>query len=180
MLAPLSRTLRGALLALALVALGPIADAVAAPALKLPAAPSLTTAASTLATGHWQRAACDGQVAITWEHLGSDTNAEARWASPVGGDPSSYMRCSIAFSLDVHWDWPKLCTITEHELGHLNGNAHADDATDLMSPYYVEATPECLRTPMPAGPSALAKASSRAPAAQTRKAKARARARRAR
>ncbi len=152
MFSPLSRILRGALLALALMALGPVAGAIAAPALKVPAAPAVPAAAGTLAAAHWQRQACGGQVAITWEHLGPRTNAESRWSSPAGGDPSTYMRCAIAFSLDVRWDWPKLCTVTEHELGHLNGLAHVDDESDVMSALYFEATPECRRAPMPGAP----------------------------
>lgn len=84
------------------------------------------------------------------------------------------MRCSIAFSLDVHWDWPKLCTVTE--LGHLNGKAHVDDDSDLMAAYYYfDATPECSKAPMPGASSAGAKAStSRTSGAQTRKARDRA------
>ena len=168
----LSRTLRGALLAFALLAFGPAAGAIAAPALRAPAAPSLTSAASNVAANHWQRAACNGQVAITWEHLGARTNALSRWSSPLGGDPSTYVNCSIAFSLDVHWDWQKLCTVTEHELGHLNGHAHVDDEGDVMSESYFEATPEC-RIPMPGASSTKApsKAPSKARAAQTRRAR---------
>ena len=161
MITPLSRTLRGALLALVLVALGPVTDAIAAPALKVPAAPAVAAAAQALGATHWQREACGGQVAITWEHLGSRTNAESRWSAPVGGDPSSYMRCTIAFSLDARWDWPKFCTVTEHELGHLNGHAHVDDAADLMSPYYFDATPECRRAPLPGAAAHKARASAR-------------------
>lgn len=161
MITPLSRTLRGALLALALVALGPVTDALAAPALKVPAAAPVTAAAQALGASHWQREACGGQVAITWEHLGSRTNAESRWSAPAGGDPSTYMRCTIAFSLDARWDWPKFCTVTEHELGHLNGRAHVDDDADLMSPYYFDATPECRRAPMPGAPTHKARASAR-------------------
>ena len=177
MISPLSRTLRGALLALALMALGPVTGAMAAPALKVPAAPSVTAAAQALGATHWQREACGGQVAITWEHLGTRTNAESRWSSAVGADPSTYLRCTIAFSLDVHWDWPKFCTITEHELGHLTGHAHVDDDADLMSPYYFGASPECQRAPVPPGATAavVARASSRSSAAQTRRARDRAR-----
>ena len=161
MLSPLSRTLRGALLALALMALGPVTAAMAAPALKVPTAPSVFAAAGALGAAHWQREACGGQVTITWEHLGARTNAESRWSSAVGADPSTYLRCTIAFSLDVHWDWPKFCTITEHELGHLNGHAHVDDDADLMSPYYFDATPECRRAPLPGAPAHKARASAR-------------------
>ena len=172
MITLLSRTLRGALLAFALLAFGPAAGAFAAPGLRVPAAPSLTASASTIAAGHWQRSACDGQVAITWEHLGARTNAVSRWASPAGGDPSTYMNCVIAFSLDVHWDWQKLCTVTEHELGHLNGHAHVADEGDVMSDFYFQATPECT-VPTPGASSAHTKTSVRARAAQTRKAHAR-------
>ena len=161
MITPLSRTLRGALLALALVALGPVTDAIAAPALKVPAAPAVAAAAEALGATHWQREACGGQVAITWEHLGSRRNAESRWSAPAGGDPSSYMRCTIAFSLDARWDWPKFCTVTEHELGHLNVQVHVDDESDVMSPFYLEATPECRKAPMPGAPKAKARSSAR-------------------
>ena len=85
------------------------------------------------------------------------------------------MNCTIAFSLDVHWDWPKLCTITEHELGHLNGNAHVVDASNVMSDSYFEATPECLHAAMPGASSAIAKASSHTGGGQTRKARTRTR-----
>ena len=177
MFSPRSRILRGALLALALMTAGPVADAVAAPALKVPAAASVSAAATELGASHWGRQACGGQVAITWEHLGTRTNAESRWASAAGGAPSTYLRCTIAFSLDVHWDWPKLCTITEHELGHLNGHAHVDDDADLMSAYYFDATPECEQAPVPSGSTvaAAAKTPSRSSVAQTRKARDRAR-----
>lgn len=161
MFSPLSRTLRGALLALALMAAGPVADAVAAPALKVPAPAGVSAAATELGATHWGRQACGDQVAITWEHLGTRTNAESRWASPVGGDPSTYLRCTIAFSLDVRWDWPKFCTVTEHELGHLNGHGHVDDDDDLMSPYYFDATPECRKAPMPGAQTRKARASAR-------------------
>ncbi|MGZ4278831.1 MAG: hypothetical protein ACXVFK_16915 [Solirubrobacteraceae bacterium] len=103
------RTLRGALLALALMAAGPVAGAVAAPSIPVPAPPTAIATASGLAAAHWGRQACGGQVAITWEHLGRANNAESRWSSPAGGDPSTYSACTIAFSLDARWDWPKLC-----------------------------------------------------------------------
>ena len=158
MISPLSRTLRGALRALALVALGPVTDALAAPALKVPAAAPVFAAAQALGASHWKQQACGGQVAITWEHLGARTNAQSRWSAPAGGDPSTYLRCTIAFSLDAHWDWPKFCTITEHELGHLTGHAHVDDDADLMSPYYFDATPECRKAPQPGGAPAHSRA----------------------
>ena len=178
MISPLSRTLRGALLALALMALGPVTGAMAAPALKVPAAPSVTAAAQALGATHWQR---ERVRRAGRDHLGAPrdaTNAESRWSSAVGADPSTYLRCTIAFSLDVHWDWPKFCTITEHELGHLTGHAHVDDDADLMSPYYFGASPECQRAPAPParhGRLVVARASSRSSAAPTRSRRATAR-----
>ena len=58
-------------------------------------------------------------------------------------DPSTYSQCSITYNLDIDWDWPKLCTVIEHELGHLAGHEHVDDPHNVMSPYYVYPTPEC-------------------------------------
>jgi hypothetical protein len=58
-------------------------------------------------------------------------------------DPSTYSDCSISYNLDVDWDWPKLCTVVEHEMGHLSGHDHVNDPHDVMSPYYVYPSPEC-------------------------------------
>jgi hypothetical protein len=150
--------LRVALLALALLLCAPAAHAATAPAIGVPASPAAIGAASAVAATHWARQACGGTVAISWEHLGRGTNAESRWSNPAGGDPSTYSNCAIAFSLDVRWDWPKLCTVTEHELGHLTGHQHSADENDLMSPYYLAPSPECARTVMPgASKSAAAK-----------------------
>jgi hypothetical protein len=63
--------------------------------------------------------------------------------SVLTDDPSTYSDCSITYNLDVDWDWPKLCTVVEHELGHLSGHDHVNDPHDVMSPYYVFPAPEC-------------------------------------
>lgn len=148
----LLRTLGGALLALALMATGPVAGAAAAPSMPVPAPPAAVDAASGLAAARWAVQPCGGPVTFTWEHLGGRVNAEARWTSPAGGDPSTFGNCTVAFSYDVHWDWPKFCTVAEHELGHLAGHDHVDDPADVMSPYYVRPTSECARTAMPGTP----------------------------
>ncbi|MGZ6709654.1 MAG: matrixin family metalloprotease, partial [Solirubrobacteraceae bacterium] len=101
-------------------------------------------------------------------------NAESRWSSPAGGDPSTYSACTIAFSLDARWDWPKLCTVTEHELGHLNGHDHTAEEGDMMSPSYYAPTPECAAATMPGARAARAGAR----AATARRGRAHARARR--
>ena len=75
--------------------------------------------------------------------MGAGINARSQWMSVDVHDPSTYSQCSITYNLDIDWDWPKLCTVIEHELGHLAGHEHVDDPHNVMSPYYVFPTPEC-------------------------------------
>ena len=89
--------------------------------------------------------------AVTWAHMGAGINARSQWMSYDIHNPATYSQCSITYNLDVDWDWPKLCTVIEHELGHLAGHEHVDDPHDVMSPYYVYPTPECAAgAPAPA------------------------------
>jgi Matrixin len=131
--------------ALALVALptAALADDGEAPAIPVPAADSLMATAHSLAVGRWATEPCGGQVAMSWTHMGEGINARSQWMSIDVNDPSTYSECSITYNLDVDWDWPKLCTVVEHELGHLSGHDHVNDPHDVMSPYYVFAAPEC-------------------------------------
>jgi hypothetical protein len=80
---------------------------------------------------------------MSWAHMGQGINARSQWMSIDVNDPSTYSECSITYNLDVDWDWPKLCTVVEHELGHLSGHDHVNDPHDVMSPYYVFPAPEC-------------------------------------
>ena len=109
----------------------------------VPAADALTTAAHALAVARWGVEPCSGQVAVTWAHMGGGINARSQWMSIDIHNPATYSQCSIAYNLDVDWDWPKLCTVIEHELGHLAGHEHVNDPHDVMSPYYVFPSPEC-------------------------------------
>jgi hypothetical protein len=86
---------------------------------------------------------CGGQVSVTWTHMGDGINARSQWLSTDTHNPATFTSCSISYNLDVDWDWPKLCTVVEHELGHLAGHDHVDDPHDVMSPYYFYPTPEC-------------------------------------
>jgi hypothetical protein len=139
MTASLSRYLVCALLAIAVLP----AAAQAAATVPVPASDALTTSAHALAVAHWGVEPCSGQVAVTWAHMGAGINARSTWMSVDVHNPSTYSQCSIAYNLDVDWDWPKLCTVIEHELGHLAGHEHVNDPHDVMSPYYVFPTPEC-------------------------------------
>jgi pyruvate/2-oxoglutarate dehydrogenase complex dihydrolipoamide acyltransferase (E2) component len=113
------------------------------PQVPVPASDALTTTAHALAVAHWGIDPCAGQVTVTWAHMGAGINARSTWMSYDIHNPATYTQCAISYNLDVDWDWPKLCTVIEHELGHLAGHAHVDDPHDVMSPYYVYPTPEC-------------------------------------
>ncbi|MDX6730659.1 MAG: Matrixin, partial [Baekduia sp.] len=79
-------------------------------------------------------------------------NAESSWSNDVDPflQPSRNGDCEITLSLRDDWDWPKLCSVVVHEVGHLAGHDHVDDPDDVMYPIYVRAVPECLTTPEPA------------------------------
>lgn len=113
------------------------------PQVPVPASDALTTAAHALAVAHWGVEPCAGQVTVTWAHMGPGINARSTWMSYDIHNPATYTQCAISYNLDVDWDWPKLCTVIEHELGHLAGHDHVNDPHDVMSPYYVYPTPEC-------------------------------------
>jgi hypothetical protein len=136
------RLLLSFLVALALLPAAAQAD-VTLPQLPVPASDALTTAAHGLAVAHWGVDPCGGQVTVTWAHMGAGINARSQWMSYDIHNPATYSQCSITYNLDVDWDWPKLCTVIEHELGHLSGHDHVNDPHDVMSPYYVYPTPEC-------------------------------------
>ncbi|MEA2253801.1 MAG: hypothetical protein QOG70_4043 [Solirubrobacteraceae bacterium] len=152
-------------------------DAGVAP-LAVPAAPDLMAAAHAVAAAHWGVDPCAGAWTESWQHLGATMNAESRWMATDQADPATYSSCSIAYSLDVDWNWPKLCTIVEHELGHLTGHGHVADPTNVMSPYYVQPSPDCAATPQPgatpapgAAPAPAAASTAAVASAATRKAK---------
>jgi hypothetical protein len=153
----LVRLLACAALALALVPAAARAEAPVA----VPAAEPLMTAAHTLAVARWGMEPCGGQVTFSWDHLGLGINARSQWMSVDAHDPTTFSDCTVTYNLDVGWDWPKLCTVVEHEMGHLTGHDHVDDPHDVMSPYYIFPTPECA----PATAASTAK-----PAASPRKA----------
>jgi hypothetical protein len=139
------------------------------PQVPVPASDALTTTAHALAVAHWGVEPCAGQVTVTWAHMGSGINARSTWMSYDIHNPATYTQCAISYNLDVDWDWPKLCTVIEHELGHLAGHDHVNDPHDVMSPYYVYPTPECAAgAAAPAAapaPATTAQAPATAPAA---------------
>src|SRR4051812_4039765 len=171
------RLLLAFLIAIAIVPAVAQADS-GLPQVPVPASDALTTTAHALAVAHWGVDPCAGQVTVTWAHMGAGINARSTWMSYDIHTPATYSQCAISYNLDVDWDWPKLCTVIEHELGHLAGHDHVNDPHDVMSPYYVYPTPECAAggaaTAAPA-PVTTAQAPAVAPAASkattTKKAK---------
>jgi hypothetical protein len=171
----LPRLLVCALLALAMLPAAAQAD-IDPPELPVPATDVLMSTAHGLAVSRWGVEACGGQVSVTWAHMGAGINARSQWMSTDVHNPATYSQCSIAYNLDVDWDWPKLCTVIEHELGHLSGHEHVNDPRDVMSPYYVYPSPECAAGQAAASaapaPAATAEAPAAAPVAHKAKKKA--------
>ena len=187
----LTRVIACAVLALAVAPA--VAQASDPPPIPVPAADSMMATAHGFAVARWGVDPCGGQVGVSWTHMGAGINARSQWLSIDVHNALTFSACSISYNLDVDWDWPKLCTVVEHEMGHLAGHDHVDDPHDVMSPYYVYPAPECAagtqRNTVTTAPiSSSRKASSKKPAAKRKaaakhkasakaKAKARARAR---
>jgi hypothetical protein len=130
------------------------------PDVPVPAAAPLMATGQSLAAARWGVDPCGGQVAVSWSHMGPGINARSQWMSVDINDASSYTECAITYNLDVDWDWPKLCTVIEHELGHLAGRQHVNDPRDVMSAYYIYPAPECAPK-APAAPAPRAEAAPR-------------------
>ena len=114
-------------------------------------------AARPVAEQHWGKAPCGGNVVVTWAQLDPDTNATAAWRNPTDAwnNAGENFDCHIEFNADSDYDWPKLCTVMTHEVGHLVGNPHSEAAGELMSPVYSEPLEVCLG-PEPGAPAPAA------------------------
>jgi hypothetical protein len=102
--------------------------------------------AQEVATAHWGAQPCNGQVSLTWAKLDPQTNGTASWKNPTDAwnNVAENFECQIELNTDAGFDFPKLCTVLAHEIGHLLGNQHAEQPDLLMSPYYSTALPECV------------------------------------
>lgn len=151
---------RRTLLAVAAALLTTASNAYAAPSpqQRWPIGGTAFQTARQIAVEHWGMDPCHGDVDIAWGRLPAGENAESTWTNQFQdyGDPAHNTRCDVMFNVRQDWDWPKLCTVFVHELGHLAGNAHSDDRNDVMYAYYVGANlPACEQANVsPAGPRA--------------------------
>jgi hypothetical protein len=98
-----------------------------------------------LAKAHWGTNPCGGNVTIVWSQLDPSINAQSAWTNPRSAydNPDLNTDCTVTFNPVADFDWPKFCTVTVHEYGHLSGKPHVNDSNDVMSPYYTKPVPEC-------------------------------------
>jgi hypothetical protein len=147
-----------ALLCAGLIALmlAPVARADDNPAARWPTGGSTLHLLLAMGTDHWGMTPCGGKVAIRWGSLDPSINAQSSWVNPVDdfAQPSRNTDCVVTLSVNTTWDWPKLCTVVIHEIGHLDGHDHVNDPTDIMYYSYVQPAPECaaMAEPVESGP----------------------------
>ena len=140
--------------ALAAAAPAPAGAASFAPAIAFPAESAQMRLAFRVAVKYWGKVPCSGQVAVRWGSLDGETNATSSWRSATANGyatPETNSQCRVTFNRAAIRDWPMLCTIATHEVGHLNGHEHRDDPGRLMSRVYARPLPQCVAAARRAG-----------------------------
>ena len=104
---------------------------------------------------YWGAKPCGGDYKAVWtDDLSNDTNAMSYWttfsADPYG-DPESNTDCRIEFNRGIAFDWPMLCSVAVHEMGHLMGHDHNSEPGHVMSDLYTAPLPGCIEAATRAG-----------------------------
>jgi hypothetical protein len=132
-------------------------DQPTAPAARWPAGGTALRTAMGLAAERWGVSPCRGRITVAWGRLDREINATSSWSNDLDPylQPSRNGDCEVTLSTAAEWDWPKLCSVVLHELGHLAGHDHVGEPDDVMYFIYLRPEPECAATPEPApGPPA--------------------------
>jgi hypothetical protein len=144
---PLLRRARAAaaLAAIHCVASAGVAQAAPSPEEAFPIGGAAWTTAHEVAIAHWGEAPCGGRVTFAWAALEPRTNARATWKNPRDAwkAPAENFSCRVVLSTEAPFDFPMLCTVLAHELGHLLGHAHEGEDR-LMSALYTTPLPACV------------------------------------
>ena len=138
--------MRALVAALVTASLVPVASATAAtPAERFPADGPDMSRAFAIGVGFWKTSPCGGQVALRWGSLEAGTRAEASWLNyeDAWANPAGNFDCAITFNAAMPFEWADLCTTVVHEMGHLLGHRHTDDAHNVMHHSAVSPLPEC-------------------------------------
>ena len=101
--------------------------------------------ARAIAVAHWGANPCGGAYTLSWTALDAGTNATASWRNPTDAwsNAGANFDCRIDINPRADYDFPKLCTVLTHEMGHLLGRQHEARDGELMSAYYTTPLPAC-------------------------------------
>ena len=97
-----------------------------------------------VASRHWPHSTCEGREQVLPASnkllVGGTADQPGPGEVILGeaglGDP----RCVVVLNNDVPWTPTMLCTVAEHEFGHLYGLEHSVDTGDVMTPVNARAT----------------------------------------